>query len=123
MISQNMFVPKLEPCTLNDVVSEVCGMLNAEAGVLGMTIVFQKLQSDLKVVIDKMRTQQILINLVQNSIKYSKKDGNIQVSIATCPLPEKDTLGVVFRVRDKGVGIPPKKRARLFQPYYRAHSN
>lgn len=52
-----MFVPKLEPHSLNDVVSEVCGMLKAEAVVLGMTIVFQKLQSELKVVIDKMRTQ------------------------------------------------------------------
>lgn len=75
MLSQKMFVPKLETYRLNLIVTEVCGMLKAEAEGLNMQIVFKELQPDLIVVIDRMRTQQILINLVQNSIKYSKKEG------------------------------------------------
>lgn len=111
LLTQNMFLPKLEPYSLNDLVDEVCGMLQPEAEVLGMQFIFYSLKRDLKVVIDKTRTQQILINLVQNAIKYSHKSGTIWIGVETHLIPNRGCIGVIFRVRDKGKGIAANKRS------------
>lgn len=83
MLSQNMFEPSLEPSSLNSVVEEVCGMLTPESQNRRMEIKPKLLKTDIKVAIDKMRTQQILINLIQNSLKYCENEegGWIHVSV------------------------------------------
>jgi signal transduction histidine kinase len=66
---------------------------------------------------DRMRTQQILINLVQNAIKYNHSKGKVEISISATNSHESDYLNVVISVRDYGLGIPPEKRALLFLPF------
>jgi signal transduction histidine kinase len=82
MLTQNMFKPSLGPASLNSILEEVCGMLTPESQVQGMQICLKKLKNDVTVAIDKMRTQQILINLTQNAIKYSNRKGQIFVSVS-----------------------------------------
>lgn len=69
--------------------------------------------------IDKLRVQQILINLIQNSIKYSKTGDTITIEISTNSSVE-GTLNVEFRVIDKGIGISLEDRANLFSPYFKS---
>jgi PAS domain S-box-containing protein len=62
---------------------------------------------------DKDRVRQILINLVENAIKYSPKPGTIELGVETFE-------GVVlFRVLDEGLGIPAEEQARIFDKFYR----
>lgn len=65
---------------------------------------------------DRDRLEQVLINLLDNAIKYSPKGGDIDVAVAV-----RDQQAVVS-VRDYGVGIATEKRDRLFQRFYSAHS-
>ena len=74
-----MFQPTLEPHFVNQIVSETVAMLTPEAHVLGIKIQFSAMEPDANVAIDKLRTQQILINLIQNSIKFSKKNDTISL--------------------------------------------
>lgn len=58
--------------------------------------------------------RQITINLLTNAIKYSPQRGQIEVKLLT--EPER----VIFSVSDRGIGIPPADRGRLFEPFSRA---
>ena len=58
----------------------------------------------------------MLINLVDNAVKYSPDGGPIRVELGT-PAPETIRLTVT----DQGLGIPPEHRARLFERFYQAH--
>jgi signal transduction histidine kinase len=67
-------------------------------------------------VVDPLRVEQIVANLVDNAIKYSPQGGQIEVSV------EDASEGWVrMSVRDHGIGIPEDRRAHLFNRFYQAH--
>jgi excisionase family DNA binding protein len=72
--------------------------------------------SSLDGVVDALRLEQVLSNLISNAIKYSPDGGEIEIVIH---LPEPGVA--VLAVRDHGFGIPPEKRDRIFEPFYQAH--
>jgi signal transduction histidine kinase/PAS domain-containing protein len=63
---------------------------------------------------DKARLSQILMNLLQNAIKYSPHGGPIIVSLRQ----QENTVEVA--VQDKGIGVPKDAQAQLFECFYRA---
>ncbi|UAB82161.1 sensor histidine kinase [Marixanthomonas sp. SCSIO 43207] len=63
---------------------------------------------------DRERIQQVLTNLIVNSIKYGKKDGTTEVSIEDL-IKNK----VIVRVTDNGEGIEKDKIPRLFERFFR----
>ncbi len=64
-------------------------------------------------IIDPIRIERVLHNLVENAIKYSPKGGEVRVS--GC---HQDTR-LLIGVSDQGIGIPPEDQARLFQSFQR----
>jgi signal transduction histidine kinase len=63
------------------------------------------------VFIDKLRAQQILINLITNSIKFSKSGDLIEVKFKFFEVENPTTnLGVTISVRDFGIGISDEDR-------------
>ena len=62
---------------------------------------------------DKDMVRQILVNLVENAIKYSPDGGRIELSA------RPDNGVVRFCVADEGLGIPPEEQGRIFEKFYR----
>jgi signal transduction histidine kinase len=62
---------------------------------------------------DRDRVRQVLINLIENAIKYSPDGGTIQAGLE----PGEDA--VCFFVRDEGLGIPADEQGRIFEKFYR----
>ncbi|MGI0156547.1 MAG: sensor histidine kinase, partial [Thermoplasmata archaeon] len=62
---------------------------------------------------DPPRLRQVLVNLVENAIKYSPEGGRVEVRIADTP----DRLRI--EVRDEGLGIPASEQGRIFEKFYR----
>jgi two-component system phosphate regulon sensor histidine kinase PhoR len=62
---------------------------------------------------DEERTRQVLLNLVDNAIKYSPSGGRIEVSLSA--------VGewLRFSVQDEGLGIPVGEQERIFEKFYR----
>jgi PAS domain S-box-containing protein len=63
---------------------------------------------------DSDKVRQVLVNLIENAIKYSPEGGHVEVDVA-----EHDGA-VRFGVRDEGLGIAPEDQDRIFEKFYRA---
>jgi two-component system, OmpR family, phosphate regulon sensor histidine kinase PhoR len=65
------------------------------------------------VVADGDKLRQVLINLLDNAVKYSPAGGRIEVAV------ESRESGVRISVRDEGIGIPHTEQKRIFGKFYR----
>jgi signal transduction histidine kinase len=66
------------------------------------------------VMADPDRIEQVLVNLVENALKYSPAGGTVRVTVAH----EGD--GVRVSVADKGIGLPAGVNEAIFAPFGRA---
>jgi len=69
---------------------------------------------DCKINVDRFKLDGILINLINNAIKFTKK-GFVELGC----YPEGDNM--VFFVRDSGTGIPEEKQKAVFEPFVQAN--
>jgi PAS domain S-box-containing protein len=70
---------------------------------------------------DPLRLGQILINLVNNAVKFTEH-GEIVVTVAVAE-KSLDKVNLKFSVRDSGIGMTPEQTARLFQAFSQADSS
>jgi len=102
-----VFEPNLEENTLISVVNVSVKILKLQAeqkGIRILTTGFEDL-GYINVLIDKLRLQQILINLIQNALKFSNRDSKIVVAVSRFVANEADHIGVNLSVTDEGIGI------------------
>ena len=110
---------KFEPARLIDVVEDA-SMTLAHALEEKRVTLENRLDTDMpQVLIDRNRLVEVLINLINNGIKFTPTGGKI--TIDTRGLTEKrDYLKVV--VSDTGIGIPPEDLPRVFDRFYQGQS-
>jgi GAF domain-containing protein/CheY-like chemotaxis protein/HPt (histidine-containing phosphotransfer) domain-containing protein len=65
---------------------------------------------------DVSRLRQILLNLLNNAVKFTDT-GEIVVTAAAAPSEHPGMIGYHLTVRDTGIGIPPQRAGRLFQSF------
>lgn len=102
-----------EPLEIRELVARQCEDFAARARERGMYLK-NEVPAELVVPVDSGRLEQVFSNLIDNSIKYGKQGGTIQVG------GEKvDDYWVRLWVADDGPGIPPDARSRVFERFYR----
>lgn len=100
------------PVVLNTLVAEVIDMSQKVSNrQIEMTIA----TDDIVALADQDRLTQVLINLVDNAIKYS--NGAIEIAIA----PFEDLA--IIRIQDRGIGIALEHQNRIFERFYRAQDS
>ncbi len=72
----------------------------------------------ISVLIDKLRVQQILINLIQNALKFSNRDSKIVVAVTRFVVSEPNNIGVNLSVTDEGIGITEQDQKNLFSMFF-----
>jgi signal transduction histidine kinase len=105
---------RLAPVMLNTLVVEVAQM--------GQKVSNRHIQvfvtnDDVIAHADQDRLQQVLINLIDNAIKYSAPDQIVELSLAKT---EQDAM---IQVRDRGIGIPLAQQNRIFERFYRVDTS
>jgi two-component system, OmpR family, phosphate regulon sensor histidine kinase PhoR len=98
-----------------ELVQNVFDLLEMKADNKNIILMFDmKYIKPIMVYADQDKVQQVVTNLVMNSIKYGREDGTTEVSI-------EDLVNnkVIIRVKDNGEGIEQKHIPRLFERFYR----
>ncbi|MBP3742309.1 MAG: response regulator [Treponema sp.] len=72
---------------------------------------------------DRLRLNQVLINLVGNAIKYSNPDGNIWLSAIQLPDDNENEILVEIHVKDDGLGMSKEFVEKVFQPFEREYNS
>ena len=104
-----------KPFNLVQIVNNVFELLELESKKNNISLVFDKEYSEeITVVGDEERIQQVITNLVTNSIKYGVKNGTTEIS-----LHELNQEKIIVRITDNGLGIGKKHLPRLFERFYR----
>lgn len=97
-----------------DVVKNVFELLEMKADKKEITLSFDKVYTPIYVDADKDRIQQVLTNLIVNSIKYGKDGGTTEIS-----LEDLSQKKILVRITDNGEGIAKEHIPRLFERFYR----
>lgn len=95
---------------LNSLVVEVAGMSQK---VSNRQIKVLATDEDVVVCADQDRLQQVLINLVDNAIKYSAPEQPVDIIL------EKTDQAAIIHVSDRGIGISLNHQQRIFERFYR----
>ena len=115
-LESNKVQLRKEPTDLNEVVEKVITQIRPLA-----VDKQQKLSSQLEpmfsIEVDGVLIQEVVLNLIENAVKYTPVDGEIEVQ--TREVDDK----VIFSVRDTGPGIPAQDREHLFEKFYRGQAH
>ncbi len=105
-----------EPVDCREVVDEVVATLRPEAERKGLALTVILPDAVSSLASDRRAVSQIVINLVQNAIKFTAR-GGVHVRVTE----RKDTAApaVAIRVEDTGPGIRPQDQAKLFEAFSR----
>ena len=68
---------------------------------------------------DKLRLNQVLINLLGNAVKFTNADGRINFCVEVL-YETKETLSLSFMLSDNGIGMSQEQMSRLFKPFEQA---
>lgn len=74
---------------------------------------YNNVDEELFIKANRNRMKQLILNLVDNGIKYNKPNGSVTIEA------KKDAGKTVIFVRDTGIGIPKEHTARVFERFYR----
>ena len=114
-----------QPFNLRGCIEECLDVMAAKAAEKRVEIAYQMEEGiPARVIGDVTRLRQVLTNLLSNAVKFTDQGEVVaQVKILSKPnksSPSEKPWNLHFSVRDTGIGIPPDRLARLFQPFTQA---
>ena len=68
---------------------------------------------------DQLRINQIFINILSNAIKYTEPGGKVRVDLREEPGGAENTVCLIYKVSDTGIGMTPEFLAHMYQPFSR----
>ena len=104
---------ELQKFDLSALLDDVATLLDDKATERKVSIIVEDSET-LPVLASKYRIKQILINIVDNAIKYNKTGGRVYIRATR----EPDKM-IAIRVKDTGEGIPAEYQHRVFERFYR----
>ncbi len=104
---------ELEPLLAQEMVSGAVALINPLLAAKRQTLSVQVDDPELTVLVDRLRFEQVLLNLLSNAQRHTPAGGCLDVRIGNAG------NDVIIAVSDSGPGVPPEERELIFEPFYR----
>lgn len=101
---------------LRDLVLDVVENLQYKSQKENVTIRVEDFDKNLQVRADRNQIKQVLINLIENAVKYNVPNGAVEIGVK--PFKE-DKSRILLYTRDTGIGIDPKDIPRVTERFFR----
>lgn len=106
-----------EPIDLLDVLSTVLDRVVDSARALGVDLIWRGCDSDIRVVVDRVQIEQLVLNLLVNALEAMPAETDRPRKIDVW-VQRHEAAAVAVAVRDTGTGIAPECRAHVFEPFH-----
>ena len=103
----------LKPYEIRIALARLKETLTPKAREAGVSIVVDVAEDVSELIVDGQRFDSVLLNLVDNGIKYNRRDGFVKISVR-----QVDEEWIIY-VEDSGLGIPHAAQLRAFERFYR----
>lgn len=108
----------IEPVSLENVIYEMIDLVQPQVEKNNLNLKFAVTESSrLCVKVDRQRFKQIILNIINNAVKYNKEGGS--VTIETEKVNQRGQTAIRVLVRDTGLGIAEEDIDKLFTPFER----
>ncbi|WP_294804886.1 response regulator [uncultured Gemmiger sp.] len=104
------------PDVLHDLRTIIQGNISAKQ--LDLYIDTQDIRHE-DIITDKLRLNQILLNIVGNAVKFTPAGGTINIRVREKPCPRSGCTTFVFSVKDNGIGMSPEFQQHVFDSFSR----
>ncbi len=107
---------------LEDVLTNVSDIVSMKADEKGLELIFQCVENvPQELVGDPFRLQQVILNLVNNAIKFTSK-GEVVVQVSLLEMRDEN-VQLQFEVKDSGIGLSEEEQQKLFQAFTQANTS
>ena len=114
-MTAGQFVIERSEVNLNNMVKDQVDELSVAANEKNISLTYHEPEKPLPMLqLDEAKTRQVILNLVNNAIFYTPKNGEVHVYLS-----QTDTE-VEFKVLDNGIGVPDEAKDKLFTKFFRA---
>lgn len=110
----------MELVKVKEVVNEAIDLVRPLTKESQITIDYkEQAQDNLFVKADKQRLVQVLVNLLNNGIKYNKKGGSVKINSILVSSDNNKSESLKIMIKDTGIGIEENNIGKLFTPFLR----
>lgn len=110
------------PISLSDLLEEVDTLIRPQAEAKKLELLIESVEISRKLLTDKMRLIQVLINLLGNAVKFTPEGGKVTLRV-TLKEEKSDSAVLHFSVSDSGIGIAKEMQQKIFSSFEQADKN
>ena len=113
-----------KPCSLPEIVHGLCNILQADIRAKQLELHMDTVDVlNEEIYCDQLRLNQVLLNLMSNSVKYTEPGGSISIRITEENGMDDGYAKYFFRVRDTGIGMSKEFLEHIFEPFEREENS
>ena len=113
-----------KPCCLPDILHGLRNILQADIHAKQLDLYMDAVDiMDEEIYCDKLRLNQVLLNLLGNAVKYTGAGGKISMCITEKPGRTEGCADYEFKIKDTGIGMSEEFVAHIFEPFEREKSS
>ena len=109
---------------LTDVINDICTIVHANISSkqLNLNIDTNDIIHD-DIFVDKLRLQQVLLNILSNAVKFTPTGGMISLKVIEKQPEDNKTAWFEFRIKDNGIGMSEEFRNMIFDAFTREQTS